>query len=1593
MRRSIGLGLSLMLLGSSSIALSAENRSPERQISIAQSAAPDQEATQLLQQAVQYYRQGSYRPALQTYQKLLTLQQAKKNQAGIAQALNGLGETYIGLMDYDKALEVLQQALTMRRQLNDRASEGETLDTIGFATFQKNQYDKALEILQQALAIRREVKDSLGEAKTLKNLGGLYTFGFNQYAKALETLQQALAIQEKLGDSFQKNRTVSYIATAYRNAGDYPKALEWAQKALVLSREIRDRNQEATALIVLGSIYQYQNQFDLARQQYQQAISIVHQLEIYAREHQVIQLIGFSYQSNLSKAIEVDQQSLTFARQHQLRPQELDSMHNLLLMYRQDASIAMAKGSNSQAKADSTRMLEIGQAALPLARELKDSIVESDVLQNIAFAYYWLEDMQKAEIAAQQSLQIARSIKNLGAEQSALDALGSIYGNQGNLFKEIEIYSRQAEIAKARNDTPRLASNLSSLGFSYLNIGNSQSAIETFQQALAAYRQIKPEQLATALRDDWLNLELKAMGGLSRSYASRGAFEQAIEIATQRIKTAQDLKKPDSEAEGLIALAELYNNNANDPTKGIETARQALPIAQQLQDPSLESEALQKIAKGYQKLGQYAPALKAENQILQIAKQYDNPTIEWHGLYLLSETYQDQGNLKQALTVAQQLVTLTQQKLPSYESTALGSLFLRYIALGDTQHAYDTVQQQSALGKRTNNTVTKTLALLGLGQVYKLRGEYNQGIAALQGAMQLATQTGNFQFDGSQDLAAIYEALGDYQKLVEVIEPQLPKVQERRNRPLEARYLSFLGFSYSKLGDSAKGKAMVEQGLAIARDLKNPVLESQVLNNLTGVYSDRGDYSKALELAQQSLQLVQSFNSPALQTRSLNYLGLIYNSLGDYTKSQDAYQRAFETFKQTSNRNGQSEMLLNLAEVSFKQNNPKQAVEQAKESLALAEAIKEPRLAAFAQRMIAIGYGQLSDDARSMTAAQAFLTFTRNNRNPAWEKLALTLVTELHAKFGRNDQAIATYNQALAIQSDRDSIGADAYIYAGLAQIERDAGKTTEAIAHYKQSINAIKQVRQNLQGLPPSLKASFLQANIGFNQRKVSDIYRELADLLLKQGRLSEAQQVRELLTDQELKETRSTETAPKPQIGLTPEEERLRQKYGTLVALGQKLTECQQSKQSCSPLIRDRDQAAQQYYDTVHSIDAQLDDRRGKDREFLDPRSEFGSKARELLQQQPDSALVYILVQDDKLFLLMASKGDLLQKFEVPVDRKELTQTVEDFRNFLQQPSSDKLLKQTSQKLYSWLIQPLEKELQAAQVHHLVFALDRVTRYIPMAALYDGKQYLIERYSVANILSAAKTDFTSRLPNDRRSIKVLGMGLSNQATITQPISASFDALNGVSPELNAIVRQNRGESGIFAGQRFLNQSFTLDSLRDNLDGHQIVHLATHGVFIGDRPESSFILLGDGQPFTIRNVESMQGLSNVHLITLSACETALGGALNPDGLEIQGVSSYFLGKAKSVLATLWKVNDSSTPQAMQAFYQQIASSDTISEAEALRQAQLSLLHGHRSNTKDAKQRDIIIQPSPGTQPRQDPPTNYAHPYYWAPFTLIGNSL
>ncbi|MEG4485239.1 CHAT domain-containing protein [Microcoleus sp. D2_18a_B4] len=354
--------------------------------------------------------------------------------------------------------------------------------------------------------------------------------------------------------------------------------------------------------------------------------------------------------------------------------------------------------------------------------------------------------------------------------------------------------------------------------------------------------------------------------------------------------------------------------------------------------------------------------------------------------------------------------------------------------------------------------------------------------------------------------------------------------------------------------------------------------------------------------------------------------------------------------------------------------------------------------------------------------------------------------------------------------------------------------------------------------------------------------------------------------------------------------------------------------------------------------------------------------------------TAIIYVLSRPEQLDLIIVPPTGLPIHKAIPAARREtLMQVAANFRSELLNPrniNTDSYLP-ASQQLYQWMIAPLEAELKAQGIDTLVFSMDAGLRTLPLAALHDGFQFLVEKYSIGLIPSVNLTDTNYE---SVKNAEVLAMGAS-QFTNNQPLLA-------VPAELNAIASEWKGES-------FLNQTFTLNNLRSQrrAQAYRIIHLATHGEFKSGVPSNSYIQLSDTR-LTLDRVRELgwNQPPKVELLVLSACKTAVGD----EGVELGFAGLAVQAGVKSVLASLWYVSDEGTLGLMAEFYHHLKVAPI--KAEALRQAQIAMIKGQvriengrliLSNLN----KELELPPELAKLGNE----NLSHPYYWSAFTMIGS--
>lgn len=639
---------------------------------------------------------------------------------------------------------------------------------------------------------------------------------------------------------------------------------------------------------------------------------------------------------------------------------------------------------------------------------------------------------------------------------------------------------------------------------------------------------------------------------------------------------------------------------------------------------------------------------------------------------------------------------------------------------------------------------------------------------------------------------------------------------------------------------------------------------------------------------------------------------------------------------------------------------------------------------------------------------------------PAKVYINLGILSQL---LGRNAESVRWNMRAMVILKRDPALALDdqRWCYESLSHAFEGQGDKRHAILFAKLAIDVQQQVRGN--------NKSFSKQELKDFKAEWSGLYQHLADLLISEGRLSEAQRALDMEKDEELydftrRDGERQAGAGRPVLsseevkagaaisgmmgsqadidaegngtmdlaaaltlldevagngGKVPEGKSVLTLVGA-AALLQKEKEAGTLDFEASGKLPALEAALDAAYSVfMDDVDALLNESKG---EQADARSEVEKLSLEYTADIQDelrafdghAAMVQIASLGEATHLFLTTPEAAVHR-EVPVSREKLARMVFDALQAIDQrsPGAIDALKALREVLFA----PIEADVKASGADTLMLNLQGFLRYVPFAALTDGKRYLVEDYALALYTPAARTRFEAAAAHDEASA---GFGV----TRAHP---GFSALPGVATEMAAIF--GNGQAGSLKGSAALDDAFTRTSFADALKQRPgIVHIASHFQLEPGRETDSFLLLGDGDELTLADIRKGRNFrfGGVDLLTLSACQTARGG--EGDEVESFGALAQMNG-ASAVMATLWPVADEATAEIMQDFYRNYVDGG-MSKAEALRQAQITFLKKARGGgTSEAERSATAIRPTAANDNAATPD----HPYYWSPFILMGNWL
>ncbi len=809
---------------------------------------------------------------------------------------------------------------------------------------------------------------------------------------------------------------------------------------------------------------------------------------------------------------------------------------------------------------------------------------------------------------------------------------------------------------------------------------------------------------------------------------------------------------------------------------------------------------------------------------------------------------------------------------------------------------------------------------------------------------------------------------GNFAQAHQTADQALSLSQQRGDRERQARAINLLALAAFHIGRMSEAIRLFKLAALNAEGAGLDQLQTNALTRAGGLLLQSGHYADALVCFQQALQLYRQRKDQAGEALSLARLGAVFAETGDFAQATLHLQLALPLARSVADQETEATVLRRLVAVEKGRGNWQSALQYGQAAQALLAST--PRTFPYAELLyqLASVHAALNQPAKAAELFEQALQIVRTLRLPQAEALALGEYAATQLKSGNPEAARNSATQALrALQHTGGHKHLEARHYATLAEAQRALGQTSEALKSYRAALAALEEARAL------SIPTEISRAGIVASRQQV---FAGAIALLLSQSRKEEAFEVAESYHARAFLDVLA-EAGLEAEMELTSaQQQREDQLFERISGLQRELRQPELAPEQAAQLNRklaEAESALEMYRFELRRANPRYSSVKA-------PPTIGFARATGLLGKE--TALLEFVLGEEHSFAWVLQAGQLAS-VSLPA-RKELEPLVTAFRtaasarvNSITAAQAIAKLKTQSQPLYEKLFQPLEPYLTGAR--KLIIVPDGVLAYLPFETLAGQPKrpsttapYLIERFAISYAPSASALAALRALKQNNtataKGLIAFGDPIYGKDE-TAPVKGNatergydFRQLPYTRNEVNEIAALfPPTERRVFLGAAAQEQNVKSEPLNQ----YRYVHFATHALIDEEYPARSGIVLSTAadskEDGALQMGEVMRLKLNADLVTLSACRTGLGQLLKGEGI-IGLTRSFLYAGAESVVVSLWNVNDIATASLMKAFYKNLQHG--LSKDDALRQAKLGLIRGQQQA--------------------------WRHPYYWAPFVLVG---
>jgi tetratricopeptide (TPR) repeat protein len=867
---------------------------------------------------------------------------------------------------------------------------------------------------------------------------------------------------------------------------------------------------------------------------------------------------------------------------------------------------------------------------------------------------------------------------------------------------------------------------------------------------------------------------------------------------------------------------------------------------------------------------------------------------------------------------------------------------------GDNAGAIPAFERALELRRATGDRLTQLSTLREIGRLHGLLGNWDEAAAAHAEAAALAEQLGD-PVRRAQALVGLGELLLLAERIPEAVEALRSAATlfaETGKAIEEARALKGIGSALKRLNEFEAANAALERALALARAARDEALEAQVLSAQGGVHVARGQLAAALVALERAREICHRRENRQDEVTALNNLGVVDQRLNDPERARRRFEGGLELAGGLGERRWEALLRSNLGVVLADAGKLDEALLHEGSSIALWEELGDERGLALARFNAADVLWRLvrRGEARAQLD-QALEIFGRLGDHEG-EAFTLNLLAAFQDDEGKRDEALGTYGRSLEISRKHGLARQEWVSRAGRAALLEQGGRHASALAEYRSAVDVVETLRTRAE--TGELKMRFLSDKLDLFERAIA---LELRTEGMAAGapatfRLAERARARSLVDL--LAEARAGLRTSLPAALIGRETAML----DAISSASARLAAATSAEDSAA-VRRELDVAEEQ----LGLLQVEIRQESPIYGHVAYPEAASLAEIQDDVLR-PDEALLSYFIGADEAWLWVVERDAV--RIERLVSPSEIRKLV---TSFLDAGSRAGL------RLGEPLPGAAEAEALGAALlpgaigagRRLLVAPYGPLHHVPFEALRRHGRWLVEDHEVVVVPSATALSVMRRHPVRTAPGGFLGAG----APVVEDAGDGFAPLAHSRPALESI-------AALFPpGERhlLLGPAFTRAALRDQpLAEMRYLHLAAHGWLDSQNPRYFGLRTSDppgGGPGEFLHMDDVFSMRlAAELVVLSACRSGLGEMLRGEGL-LSMTRAFLYAGARSVLATLWNVDDRTTAEFMEAFYAELRADRPVSDA--LRRTRLLFIRSDRPALRQ--------------------------PYRWAPFVLVGDPV